>query len=91
MKNVAELVLHHQEKYDGTGYPDGLKGDEIPLGCRILSVVDAYHAMTSDRVYRKALTLEVARNEILQNKGKQFDPDVVDHFMNILSMETSVM
>jgi len=53
MKGVSKIILHHQERYDGAGYPEGLKGEDIPLGSRVLAVVDTFHAMTSDRVYRK--------------------------------------
>lgn len=83
MKGVARLVLYHQEKYDGSGYPQGLKGEEIPLGSRILSVVDAFHAMTSDRVYRKAMSVDWAKEELERYKGIQFDPKVVEAFEEI--------
>ncbi len=77
-KPVAEIILAHQERYDGTGYPRGLRGDEIPLIARVIGVADAWHAMTEDRVYRKALNEREAALELLQNKGTQFDPDVVE-------------
>ena len=80
-KPVAEIILAHQERYDGTGYPRGLKGDEIPLTARVISVADAWHAMTEDRVYRKALNQREAALELLQNKGTQFDPDIVEAFL----------
>ena len=85
MKEVSNIILHHQERYDGTGYPFGLKGDQIPLGARILAVVDTFHAMTSDRVYRKALSVEVAIAELKQNKGTQFDPMIVDLFLELIN------
>jgi putative nucleotidyltransferase with HDIG domain len=78
LKEVSKIILAHQECYDGSGYPDGLKGDEIPLFARIIGVADAYHAMTIDRPYRKALEASVAISELLKYKGKQFDPDIVD-------------
>lgn len=78
-----ELVLSHQETYDGSGYPRGLKGKEIPLGARIFAVVDTLDAITSDRPYRKALTHQAAREEILKCSGTQFDPDVVKTFLGI--------
>ncbi len=84
MKGVAKLVLYHHEKFDGTGYPDGLKELQIPMGSRILSVVDAYDAMTSDRVYRKAMSVEQAIEELERNKGKQFDPNIIDIFLEII-------
>ena len=81
LKNVGKIIKYHQEKYDGTGYPDGLKGEEIPLESRIISVVDAYHAIISDRPYRKALSEEVALGELKKNIGTQFDPIVVAAFV----------
>jgi putative nucleotidyltransferase with HDIG domain len=78
-----EIVLSHQEMYDGSGYPRGLKGKEIPLGARIFSVVDTLDAMTSDRPYRKAMPYEAARAEINKYSGAQFDPDVVKVFLEI--------
>lgn len=84
---VAPMVLYHQEKYDGSGYPEGLKGEEIPLGARIVAVIDAFDAMTSDRPYRKALPREVAVAELMKNVGTQFDPKVVTVFLEILDEE----
>ena len=78
---VALHILHHHERWDGTGYPGKLKGREIPLGARILSVVDAFHAMTSDRPYRKGLPVSEACARLRQSAGTQFDPDVVDIFV----------
>ena len=84
LRNVANIVRHHQEKYDGTGYPDELKGEEIPLESRIIAAVDAFHAMTSDRPYRKALSEEAALSELKNNAGTQFDPMVVVAFLKAL-------
>lgn len=81
MKEVAELVYSHQERYDGGGYPRGLRGDEICLGARIFAVIDAYDAMRSDRPYRKAMSAEVAKDEIARCSGTHFDPAVVDAFL----------
>ncbi|MDH3626200.1 MAG: response regulator [Acidobacteriota bacterium] len=78
-----DIVLCHQEKFDGTGYPRGLKGDEIPLGARIFSVVDTFDAMTSDRPYRAALSIEDACEEIAEFAGRQFDPTVAEAFLSI--------
>ena len=80
---AAEIVLTHQEAYDGTGYPQGLKGEEIPLGARIFAVADTLDAMTSDRPYRRALPWAVAREEIRRESGQQFDPQVVRAFFAI--------
>lgn len=80
LHDSAEIVLHHHEHYDGKGYPDGLARDEIPIGARIFSVVDALDAMTSDRVYREAYSFEKAAEIIIQESGRQFDPEVVQAF-----------
>ncbi len=79
----APIVRHHHERYDGRGYPAGLVGDDIPIGARIFAVADTFDAMTSDRPYRKALTYEASRDEILRCSGSQFDPKVVDSFCQI--------
>lgn len=81
LKKVGNIIKHHQERYDGKGYPDGLKGEDIPLESRIIAVVDAYHAMVSDRPYRKALSEEAALRELKNNIGTQFDPIVVGAFV----------
>ncbi|MDA8193960.1 MAG: HD domain-containing protein, partial [Thermaerobacter sp.] len=76
-------VLHHHERWDGTGYPDSLAGEEIPLETRIVSVVDAYDAMTSNRAYRPAMGHDEAVFEIIEGSGTQFDPIVVEKFLEI--------
>jgi response regulator RpfG family c-di-GMP phosphodiesterase/signal transduction histidine kinase len=78
LKEVSKIILAHQECFDGSGYPKGLKGEEIPLFARIIGVADAYHAMSIDRPYRKALEAAIAISELLKYKGKQFDPKIVD-------------
>jgi HD-GYP domain-containing protein (c-di-GMP phosphodiesterase class II) len=78
LKDVSTIILAHQECFDGSGYPKGLKGEEIPLFARIIGVADAYHAMTIDRPYRKALEAAEAISELLKYKGKQFDPKIAD-------------
>jgi putative nucleotidyltransferase with HDIG domain len=82
LRDAAEIVLAHQESYDGSGYPRGLKGEEIPLGARIFAVADTVDAMTSDRPYRKALSIAAARAEVQKFSGSQFDPDVVKAFLS---------
>lgn len=84
LKHLAPLILHLHERYDGKGYPDGLKGKNIPLGSRILMVADAFSAMTCDRPYRKALSKEEAIIELKRNSKTQFDPEVVNIFLSIL-------
>ncbi len=76
-------ILHHHTRYDGSGYPGGLKGKEIPLIARIIAVADAYDAMTTDRPYRHALPDDVALSELIKGKGKQFDPDIVELFIQL--------
>jgi putative nucleotidyltransferase with HDIG domain len=80
---AAEIVYAHQERYDGTGYPRGLKGDQIPLGARMFSVADTLDAITSDRPYRPAQSLTAARIEIEKWSGRQFDPEVVKVFLSM--------
>jgi putative nucleotidyltransferase with HDIG domain len=84
---VAEWVLRHHERWDGAGYPDGLAGETIPLGARIVFVADAFDAMTSDRVYREPLTHEQAVEELRRCAGSQFDPGVVAAFVTELAAE----
>ena len=79
----AEIVLTHHERYDGRGYPQGLVGDEIPLSARIFAVADTLDAMTSDRPYRRARPYSAAREEIIRESGRQFDPKVVNGFLAI--------
>lgn len=80
---AAPIVEQHHERYDGKGYPYGLQKNEILIGASIVSVVDSYDAMTTDRVYRKALSIEEAFSEIQEGKESQFHPDVVDAFFSI--------
>jgi putative nucleotidyltransferase with HDIG domain len=81
---VAPIVKHHHENWDGRGYPDGIKGQEIPLGARILSVVDCYDALTSDRPYRPRMTRQQAEQILVDRRGSMYDPWVVDGFLKIL-------
>lgn len=85
LKKLAKYVKHHHERWDGNGYPDKLKGEEIPIQSRILSVADAYDAMTSRRSYRNNLSKEYAVNELIENKWTQFDGNVVDAFVELLN------
>ena len=79
------FVRHEHEHWDGSGYPDGLKGEQIPLGARVILMCDAYHAMTSDRPYRAALDREEALRRLREGAGRQFDPAVVDAFLGVIS------
>ena len=82
-EETLKIVRHHHERYDGAGYPDKLRGEQIPLGARILAVADTYDAMTSDRPYRKAMSVETANAEVERCKGIQFDPEVADALLRI--------
>lgn len=86
---VTSAVRHHHERFDGTGYPDGLEGEAISLAARIIAVVDAYVAMTSDRPHREAKPDEAARDELRIGRGTQFDPRIVDAFLNVLARPSS--
>ena len=84
LKSVVPYCLYHHERYDGRGYPHGLKGEDIPLISRILAVADAYSAMMSDRPYRKALGKAAIIAELKQMAGSQFDPEIVNAFLDVL-------
>jgi HD-GYP domain-containing protein (c-di-GMP phosphodiesterase class II) len=83
LAEAAEIILAHHERYDGGGYPGGLKGNAIPLGARIFAVADTLDAITSDRPYRRASSFEEARERIRREAGLQFDPEVVRVFLEI--------
>ncbi|MFZ5642540.1 MAG: HD-GYP domain-containing protein [Bacillota bacterium] len=82
--SVVRVILHHHERWDGEGYPYGLKGENIPLGSRIIAITDAFDAMTTDRPYRKRMSTEEACQEILKCAAKQFDPYLVERFIEII-------
>lgn len=84
MKSITPIVLYHHERYDGRGYPEGLAGTDIPLLARIVSLADAYDAMTSNRPYRKAMTEGEALKEVKAELGKQFDPELGQVFIDML-------
>lgn len=88
LKPVMPIILSHHERYDGKGYPSGLKKNKIPLGARILSVIDSFDAMYFGRPYRKGCTLEEVREELKKQKGKQFDPKIVDVLLKILKRKS---
>jgi len=83
--NVVDIVRHEHEHWDGQGYPRGLEGDEIPLGARIIAVADAYHALTTDRPYRRAYPHEQAMDILKSERGTHFDPKVVDAFQQVVN------
>jgi HD-GYP domain-containing protein (c-di-GMP phosphodiesterase class II) len=90
LADLRDWVLAHHERPDGSGYPNGLSGEDIPLEARILAVADAYEAMTRGRVYRQALGQEAAREELRAGAGTQFDRNVVDAFLTALDREQDV-
>ena len=81
LKDVVPAVRHHHENWDGTGYPDGIKADAIPLASRIIMFADTLDAMTTDRPYRKALSVEEAKAEFIRFRGRQFDPSICDRIL----------
>jgi putative nucleotidyltransferase with HDIG domain len=83
LRDAAEIVYAHQERFDGNGYPRGLRGEEIPLGARIFAIADSLDAMTSDRPYRKGTSFAAATEEIVRCAGGQFDPQIVDVFLTM--------
>ena len=85
-EDVVLIVKHHHERMDGKGYPDGLKGEEIPLGARIVYVADAFDAMTEDRPYQPAISIEDSITELRRSSGTQFDPVVVEAWLSVLEM-----
>ncbi len=85
LQPVLPIILHHHEKYDGSGYPSGLKKEQIPLGARIIAGVDAFEAMVQGRPYHPSMTVDAALGELIQNSGTQFDPKVVNAFLRLSS------
>jgi putative nucleotidyltransferase with HDIG domain len=85
LKEICDILENHHECWDGTGYPRGLKGEDIPLAARIVAIVDAYHAMISDRPYRPAMAKEKAKRVLRNGAGSQFDPFLVDIFLAVLA------
>lgn len=91
LKESSTLIRHHHEGYDGLGYPDEIKGEKIELGARVIAVADSFDAMTCDRFYRKALSLHEAIKKLEQNKGTQFDPEVVECFLKVLEKNPIIL
>ena len=80
---LSLIVRHHHENWDGSGYPDGLRGEQIPVGARVLAIVDCYDALTSDRPYRAAVSHDCARSMIAERRGTMYDPTITDAFLRI--------
>ncbi len=90
LKSLLKPILHHHERYNGSGYPDGLKGEDIPLFSRIISVADVFDAMTTPRAYRPPYTKEYAISEIVKNAGDLYDPNIVKAFLDVLEPENEI-
>ena len=90
LKEKVPLIKYHHERFDGKGYPDGLRGEEIPLMARIVCCADSFDAMTSKRAYRDTMPLEEARKELIRCSGSQFDPRVVNAFLEVLADEKKI-
>lgn len=88
LKDTIPIILHHHERYNGSGYPSGLQGEEIPLGARIITVADTFDAMTSSRAYRRARSTREAIDELTRCRGSQFDTEIVDIFLDISKTRT---
>ena len=84
LKDIASIVRHHHERFDGSGYPDGFAGDDIPLEARIISVADSFDALTSERAYRPVMSIADAEGELLRASGSQLDPNCVERFLKLL-------
>jgi HD-GYP domain-containing protein (c-di-GMP phosphodiesterase class II) len=91
MKSASLIILHHHESFDGRGYPGNLKQEEIPIGSRIVSVIDAFDAMVSNRPYRQGLPFAEAEKRLIESSGSQFDPDVVRHFLPLARAEMTAV
>ena len=87
LQNIIPLIFHHHERWDGKGYPSGLKGEDIPLGARIIAIADVYQALISDRPYRRALSQDRVMEIIKSEAGAQFDPKIVDVFLRVLEQK----
>lgn len=90
MKDIVPAIKYHHERYDGQGYPEGLKGEEIPLGARIIAICDSFDAMTSDREYHKGIEVDVAVGFLMNNIGTQYDPDLCILFADLLSVRSNL-
>jgi len=91
LKEESGMIRHHHERFDGKGYPDGLSGENIEIGARILAVADSFDAMVQNRIYRKALDMNIACEELKKNRGKQFDPEIVDALLRALGKNPSLL
>ncbi|MDP2278979.1 MAG: HD domain-containing phosphohydrolase, partial [Nitrospirota bacterium] len=91
LEGVRTTIIQHHERYDGKGYPHGISGEEISVMARIMAVIDTFDAMITDRPYRKALSLSKAKEELKQGAGSQFDPQIVNAFLNMLDAKEDAL
>jgi putative nucleotidyltransferase with HDIG domain len=91
LSDLAPIIRHHHERYDGRGYPDGLKGEDIPIEARIITLADSIEAMASDRPYRHGMDFPAILAEVIRNSGSQFDPKVVQAFLNLLNKDPNLI
>jgi HD-GYP domain-containing protein (c-di-GMP phosphodiesterase class II) len=89
--SILDMVLHHHERYDGKGYPHGLKGENIPLVARIMAVADAFDAMTSKRIYRDMKDIEYAIEQLEKGKQSQFDPEIAEVFLQLIKSKKIII
>ena len=85
--DISIIIKHHHERWDGNGYPDGLKGKELPFGSQIITIADTFDAIVTDRVYRKSRSKEIAIDILTEEKGKQFNPELVDIFIKAVNID----
>lgn len=90
LENMAELILHHHECWDGKGYPKGLKGNDIPIECRIINIIDAYDTMINDRPYQKGISKKEAIKELIRCSGTQFDPQLLSQFIEVIKQKEAI-
>ena len=90
LKEAGSIIRQHHERWDGKGYPDGLRGEEVCLSARIMAVADSYDAMTSDRSYRRRLLRSQVRDELFRGRGSQFDPEILDIFIQHVAESRSI-
>lgn len=92
LKEISNIIRHHHERYDGSGYPDALKkNEEIPIESALLSIADSFDAMTTDRPYKRSMAILEALQELEENKGTQFDPELVDKFIHVMTTKEAVL
>jgi putative nucleotidyltransferase with HDIG domain len=91
LNEVADIVLYHHERYDGTGYPKNLKGLDIPYLARVITVIDSFDAMTSERPYKSKLTVDQAIDELKKYSAVQFDPNIVDAFIRVINKQDNIL